>query len=114
MPGRVPDDARVMKEEPFSPVAPDAPFRDDREMMRRANALPFGLVGYPFSNEMRTATRVAEELEVGMVGVTDLLPAAAEAPMAVSGKCGTGREGGSLVQSDLRRAEMRQSKAGGG
>ena len=86
MPGHVPDDARVMKEEPFSPVAPDAPFRDDREVMRRANALPFGLVGYPFSYEMRTATMVAEELEVGMVGVTDLLPAAAEAPMAVSGK----------------------------
>ena len=98
--GRVPDYARVMKEEPFSRVAPDATFRDYKEVMRRANALPFGLAGYPFSNDMRTATMVAEDLEVGMVGVIDLFLAAAEAPFGGIRESGMGREGGSLVLPD--------------
>jgi succinate-semialdehyde dehydrogenase/glutarate-semialdehyde dehydrogenase len=94
--GNVPDEARIMHEEPFGPVAPLASFRDFDEVIARANAVPFGLAGYVFSRALDTATRASEALEVGMVGVNDMLLAAAEIPFGGIKESGTGREGGRL------------------
>ena len=94
--GRVPDDALVMNEEPFGPIAPIATFRDYDEVIERANALPFGLAGYVFSNDLSVSTRAYEDLEVGMVGVNEMLLATAEAPFGGVKESGMGREGGSL------------------
>ena len=94
--GAVPDDARIMVEEPFSPIAPITTFRDFDEVIGRANALPFGLAGYVFSRSLRNATLAAEALEVGMVGVNDLALATAEAPFGGIKESGMGREGGAL------------------
>jgi succinate-semialdehyde dehydrogenase/glutarate-semialdehyde dehydrogenase len=98
--GRVPDEARVMTEEPFGPVAPLTTFADYDEVMARANALPFGLAGYLFTHELGTATRGSEDLEVGMVGVNEMLLATAEAPFGGIKESGMGREGGSLGIKD--------------
>jgi succinate-semialdehyde dehydrogenase/glutarate-semialdehyde dehydrogenase len=108
--GRVPDDARIMNEEPFGPVAPITTFRDYDEVMRRANALPFGLAGYVFSNDARTATMAAEDLEVGMVGVNDMLLAAAEAPFGGVKESGMGREGGALGLLDYLEPKFVKQK----
>ncbi|MGE0847569.1 MAG: NAD-dependent succinate-semialdehyde dehydrogenase [Flavobacteriaceae bacterium] len=94
--GRVPDDAMVMTEEPFGPVAPLTSFSDYDDVMRRANSLPFGLAGYIFTHDLGTATRAYEDLEVGMVGVNEMLLATAEAPFGGIKESGMGREGGSL------------------
>lgn len=94
--GRVSDAAMVMNEEPFGPVAPLTTFSDYDDVMRRANALPFGLAGYIFTQNLGTATRAYEDLEVGMVGVNDMLLATAEAPFGGIKESGMGREGGSL------------------
>jgi len=94
--GRVPDDAMIMNEEPFGPVAPLTTFTDYDEVMGRANALPFGLAGYLFTNDLGTATRGSEDLEVGMVGVNEMLLATAEAPFGGIKESGMGREGGAL------------------
>jgi succinate-semialdehyde dehydrogenase / glutarate-semialdehyde dehydrogenase len=94
--GRVSDDARVMQEEPFGPIAPITTFRDYDEVMQRANSLPFGLAGYIFSNNLSVATRAYEDLECGMVGVNEMLLATAEAPFGGIKESGMGREGGSL------------------
>ncbi len=94
--GRVPDDALVMNEEPFGPIAPITTFTDYDEVMARANALPFGLAGYVFSNDLGVATRAQEDLEVGMVGVNEMLLATAEAPFGGIKESGMGREGGAL------------------
>jgi succinate-semialdehyde dehydrogenase/glutarate-semialdehyde dehydrogenase len=94
--GRVPDDARIMLEEPFGPVAPLTSFRSYDEVIERANSLPFGLAGYVFSNDLRTATRAYEDLEVGMVGVNEMLLATAEAPFGGVKESGMGREGGAF------------------
>ncbi|MFY0690510.1 MAG: NAD-dependent succinate-semialdehyde dehydrogenase [Paracoccaceae bacterium] len=94
--GRVPDDALVMTEEPFGPIAPITTFSDYDEVIARANALPFGLAGYVFSNNLSVATRAYEDLEVGMVGVNEMLLATAEAPFGGVKESGMGREGGSL------------------
>ncbi len=94
--GHVPDDALVMTEEPFGPIAPITTFSDYDEVMARANSLPFGLAGYVFSKNLTTATRASEDLEVGMVGVNEMLLATAEAPFGGVKESGMGREGGSL------------------
>lgn len=92
----VPDDARVMREEPFGPVAPISGFEDYDEVIERANSTPFGLAGYVFSSSLANANRAADALEVGMVGVNDMMLAAAEIPFGGVKESGFGREGGQL------------------
>ncbi len=84
----------VMTEEPFCPIAPIATFADLDEAVAKANATEFGLAGYVFTKDTRTAFLAAEKLDVGMVGVNTLLLAAAEIPFGGVKKSGFGREGG--------------------
>jgi succinate-semialdehyde dehydrogenase / glutarate-semialdehyde dehydrogenase len=84
----------IMTEEPFCPVAPIATFGDLDEAVAKANATEFGLAGYIFTKETRTAFLAAERLDVGMVGVNTLLLASAEIPFGGVKKSGFGREGG--------------------
>ena len=98
--GRVPDDALVMNEEPFGPIAPITTFTDYDDVMTRANSLPFGLAGYVFSNNLSLATRAYEDLEVGMIGVNEMLLATAEAPFGGVKESGMGREGGTFGIQD--------------
>ncbi len=111
--GRVPDEAMVMTEEPFGPIAPITTFHDYDEVMTRANALPFGLAGYVFSNSLSTATRAYEDLECGMVGVNEMLLATAEAPFGGIKESGMGREGGSLGIHDYLDAKYVKIRLGG-
>jgi len=90
------DDARMLFEEPFVPVAPLLPFDDFDQVIERANALPFGLAAYLFTNRLRTAERAADALESGMVGVNDFTLAASEAPFGGIKESGIGREGGTF------------------
>ena len=46
----VPDDSKIMTEEPFGPVAPIVPFKTFDEVVERANSLPFGLAAYAFTS----------------------------------------------------------------
>ena len=75
--GEVPEETKIMQEEPFVPIAP---FENFYELIMRANSLPYGLAGYAFTRSLATATRASEALEVGMGGVNDLLLATAEMP----------------------------------
>lgn len=100
----VPEEARVMHEEPFGPIAPIARFEDFDEVIARANATPFGLAGYVFSRSLSTANRAADALDVGMVGVNDMMLAAAEIPFGGVKESGFGREGGQLGILDYLEA----------
>ena len=84
----------VMTEEPFCPIAPIATFADLDEAVAKANATEFGLAGYIFTKDTKTAFLAAERLDVGMVGVNTLLLASAEIPFGGVKKSGFGREGG--------------------
>jgi succinate-semialdehyde dehydrogenase/glutarate-semialdehyde dehydrogenase len=108
--GAVSDTARIMNEEPFAPVAPLTRFTDYDDAMRRANALPFGLAGYIFTKDARTATMASEDLEVGMVGVNEMLLATAEAPFGGVKESGMGREGGSLGIHDYLEPKYIKTK----
>jgi succinate-semialdehyde dehydrogenase/glutarate-semialdehyde dehydrogenase len=103
--GHVPDDAHIMVDEPFAPIAPITTFTDYDDVIARANNVPFGLAGYVFSKDLRLANRAAEDLETGMVGINDLLLATAEAPFGGVKESGIGREGGMLGIRDYLEAK---------
>ncbi|MBA0051277.1 NAD-dependent succinate-semialdehyde dehydrogenase [Streptomyces sp. AJS327] len=86
---------RVMREEPFGPVAPLTTFASFDEAIALANSTPYGLGGFVFTRDLATAHRASEALEVGMVGVNHLTIATAEAPFGGVKLSGHGREGGS-------------------
>ena len=90
----VPDDALVMTEEPFGPVAPIVPFDDTQEVIGRANSLPYGLASYLFTGSESTARQVIDGLETGTIGVNTLLPAQPDTPLGGVKHSGYGYEGG--------------------
>ena len=92
----VPDNADIMQIEPFGPVAPIVKFHDLDEGFAKANNTNFGLAGYVFTSSLKNAHLASEKLEVGMVGVNDMLLASAEIPFGGIKESGFGREGGSL------------------
>jgi succinate-semialdehyde dehydrogenase/glutarate-semialdehyde dehydrogenase len=51
----VPENARIMNEEPFGPVAVMLRFKETDEMLERANRLPYGLASYAFTKDSKTA-----------------------------------------------------------
>ncbi len=90
----IPDDARLLKEEIFGPVAPIATFSTDEEAVAAANDTEYGLVSYVFTNDVKRAFRVCEALETGMIGLNQGLVSNAGAPFGGVKASGNGREGG--------------------
>jgi succinate-semialdehyde dehydrogenase/glutarate-semialdehyde dehydrogenase len=90
----LPEDAMLMTEEPFGPLAPVVPFTDADEVIKRANSLPFGLSSYVFTNSLKTATKVSNALEAGMVNINHFGSALAETPFGGIKDSGIGSEGG--------------------
>jgi succinate-semialdehyde dehydrogenase/glutarate-semialdehyde dehydrogenase len=90
----VPDDARLLKEEIFGPVAPVKAFASDDEAIAAANDTEFGLVAYAFTRDLARAYRVIDRLETGMVGLNQGIVSNAGAPFGGIKHSGFGREGG--------------------
>jgi succinate-semialdehyde dehydrogenase / glutarate-semialdehyde dehydrogenase len=90
----VPDDARLLKEEIFGPVAPVIGFDSEDAAIAAANDTEFGLVAYVYTNDIKRAFRVCERLQTGMVGLNQGLVSNAAAPFGGVKASGFGREGG--------------------
>jgi len=90
----VPDDARLMTQEPFGPIAPIVRFSEFDEVVRRANSLPYGLASYAFTRSTRNATAISNALEAGMVNINHFGIALAETPFGGIKDSGYGSEGG--------------------
>lgn len=88
------DDAKLMTEEPFGPIAPVVKFSNTDEVLARANSLPFGLSSYVFTNSLQTATKVSNALEAGMVNINHFGSALPETPFGGVKDSGIGSEGG--------------------
>ena len=88
------DDARVLKEEIFGPVAPIKDFSSEDEAIAAANDTEFGLVAYVFTRDIKRALRVCEGLETGMVGLNQGMVSNVGAPFGGVKQSGLGREGG--------------------
>jgi succinate-semialdehyde dehydrogenase/glutarate-semialdehyde dehydrogenase len=90
----VPDDSKIMTEEPFGPVAPIVRFKTFDEVVQRANSLEFGLAAYTFTSSPKTATAIGDALQSGMVGVNSVAISTPETPFGGIKDSGYGHEGG--------------------
>jgi succinate-semialdehyde dehydrogenase/glutarate-semialdehyde dehydrogenase len=90
----VPDNARLLKEEIFGPVAPVKGFLSEDEAIAAANDTEYGLVAYVFTRDIKRALRVCEGLETGMVGLNQGMVSNVGAPFGGVKQSGIGREGG--------------------
>ena len=90
----IPDDAELLQEEIFGPVAPVKGFTDEDEAIAAANNTQYGLVAYVFTNDLKRALRVCEKLETGMIGLNQGMVSNAQAPFGGVKQSGFGREGG--------------------
>lgn len=82
-------------QEIFGPVAPVVSFSSEDEVLAWANASSMGLAGYVHTGSIDRALRMAERLEVGMIGINSATISNAAAPFGGLKHSGTGREGGS-------------------
>jgi succinate-semialdehyde dehydrogenase/glutarate-semialdehyde dehydrogenase len=83
----------LASEETFGPVAGLFKFSSEAEVVEIANSAEVGLAGYFFSRDLQRIYRVAEALEVGMVGVNTGLISDVAAPFGGVKESGFGREG---------------------
>jgi succinate-semialdehyde dehydrogenase/glutarate-semialdehyde dehydrogenase len=90
----VPEDARLLSEEIFGPVAPIATFATEEQAIAAANRTEYGLVAYVYTRDLSRAFRVAEGIETGMVGLNQGVVSNAAAPFGGVKQSGFGREGG--------------------
>jgi 5-carboxymethyl-2-hydroxymuconic-semialdehyde dehydrogenase len=85
---------RVFQEEIFGPVLAATPFRDEAEAVRLANATPYGLAAYVWTNDVRRAHRVAHAIDAGMCWVNAQNVRDLRTPFGGVKASGIGREGG--------------------
>lgn len=90
----VPENAVVFGEEPFGPLALVNPVKDLDEAIAHANALPYGLAAYGFTNRHDYAARMIERVEAGNLSINTLEASLPETPFGGVKSSGFGREGG--------------------
>jgi succinate-semialdehyde dehydrogenase/glutarate-semialdehyde dehydrogenase len=90
----VPDDSKVMTQEPFGPIAPIVTFKTFDEVVERANALEYGLAAYAFTSSNATAAAIGDAMQSGMVGVNSIAISTPETPFGGVKESGHGSEGG--------------------
>jgi aminomuconate-semialdehyde/2-hydroxymuconate-6-semialdehyde dehydrogenase len=87
-------DCRVNQEEIFGPVVTIIPFRSEEEVIRYANATPYGLAASLWTRDLGRAHRVAEKIESGTVWVNCWMLRDLRTPFGGVKSSGVGREGG--------------------
>lgn len=97
---------QLAEEETFGPVAGLFPFSTEKEVVAMANAADVGLAGYFFSRDIKRVYRVAEALEVGMVGVNTGLISDPAAPFGGVKESGFGREGSKYGMGEYQITKM--------
>ncbi|QND54444.1 NAD-dependent succinate-semialdehyde dehydrogenase (plasmid) [Phyllobacterium sp. 628] len=89
----VPDDALIMREETFGPVAAVTVFDDENDVVRRANDTEYGLVAYVVTRDGQRMLRMGRALEYGMVAINRVKITGAPIPFGGIKQSGLGREG---------------------
>src|SRR5246127_4752170 len=88
----VSDDAKMLNEEIFGPVASIQSFKSEDEVTTRANNTEYGLVAYLYTKDLSRGMRVSEKLDFGMVGLNRGLVSDPAAPFGGVKQSGIGRE----------------------
>ncbi|MCK1493561.1 NAD-dependent succinate-semialdehyde dehydrogenase [Bradyrhizobium sp. 180] len=83
----------IAREETFGPVAAVLPFSSEEEVVARANANEMGLAGYIYTDNLRRALRLSEQIECGMLGINTASFTGPPIPFGGWKQSGLGREG---------------------
>lgn len=89
-----PDEARVVREEPFGPILPLLKFSDVDEVIRRANDSEYGLGASVWSGDEARALDIAGRLQAGSIWVNEIHSLSPHRPMAGHKQSGIGVENG--------------------
>jgi succinate-semialdehyde dehydrogenase/glutarate-semialdehyde dehydrogenase len=89
-----PPEARLLRHEPFGPIAVIQPYDRLDDAIAAANALPYALGAYAFTRDLATAHRLGQELEAGMVGLNHYGVSQPEMPFGGWKDSGIGQEMG--------------------
>jgi succinate-semialdehyde dehydrogenase/glutarate-semialdehyde dehydrogenase len=90
----VPPDASILGGELFGPVAPIVRFGDRDPVVDWANGTEMGLAGYLYGRDLARCLDIAEQLQIGMVGINRGFMSDPSAPFGGMKQSGLGREGG--------------------
>lgn len=90
----VDDGSDLARNEIFGPVLSVMRFRDEDDVVARANASDYGLGAYVFTRDLGRAHRMARRLEAGSVTVNAFPFLSPTAPFGGHKRSGFGREGG--------------------
>ena len=90
----IPAEASIREDEIFGPVAAIYTFDTEEEAIVEANATPYGLASYIFTQDLTRALRVADAIDAGMTGINRGLISNPAAPFGGTKQSGLGREGG--------------------
>lgn len=109
---QVPVASRMMREEPFGPVAAINSFTEVEEALQEANRLPFGLAAYAYTASLETADKVGSTVAAGMVAINHHGLGHPETPFGGINDSGYGSEGGSeALEGYLNTKFVTQSAA---
>jgi succinate-semialdehyde dehydrogenase/glutarate-semialdehyde dehydrogenase len=90
----VPASAKAMREEPFGPIALLVAFDELEDAIASANAVPYGLASYAFTDSARAIDLLSRKLEAGMLSVNHFGGSLPEGPFGGVKESGLGLEGG--------------------
>jgi 5-carboxymethyl-2-hydroxymuconic-semialdehyde dehydrogenase len=85
---------KVFQEEIFGPVLVAAPFEDEADALRLANATQYGLAAYVWTSDISRAHRVAQAIDTGMCWINSQNVRDLRTPFGGTKQSGIGREGG--------------------
>lgn len=88
------EDASVVREEIFGPCCHIQPFNSEEEVVKLANATPYGLGASVWTKDLGRAHRMGQQLDVGMLWVNSWFLRDLRTSFGGNNQSGVGREGG--------------------
>ncbi|MCB1202385.1 MAG: betaine-aldehyde dehydrogenase [Leptospiraceae bacterium] len=88
------DHMQIVKEEIFGPVMSVLTFKDESEVIERANQTDFGLAAAVFTHDITRMQRMIDQLHAGMVWINNYNITPVEMPFGGTKQSGFGKENG--------------------
>jgi succinyl-CoA reductase len=103
----VPEEARVLREEPFGPLAPIARFSNVEDAVRIANSTPYGLQAAVYTRDIARGFRLAKQIRAGGVHLNDPTNLRWDAlPFGGVKESGLGREGLRYAMQEMTEVKL--------